>query len=310
MLEKIQNSDFLAEYSSDRKLDLKLIPWDEDPQYLGFSVLRKYPHDKGFKPAVTKTGKKDTVVLIRIGCILSESSDNKVPLLVTVSKHSQYKWNHFGINFEDKDAPTKESLEESELSKQPVTLEDNSRYLLIDPKKVFDKKNNQEISLRKVVDNIYQEHIETISGRKAVLFRAKLNTKSWFGSIGIPFLIRILKSILGVCGKEFSDNPHASLVGIYEPYPWTQIETKFPFFFPFFKSSHPVSTFNVVWISILSLYIWHRWLILTPINETFSLAIIVLLFILFEYLIPYLIMSFINALIWSRFKLDNLSLKF
>lgn len=308
MIQKVSNLEFLERYQSDNILDEKTIPWDEDPQYMGFSVLRKYPRDKGFIPAITNSGLDDTVALIKVGCLFVNDTTKKIPLIVSVSKHSQYKYNHFGINFDDANAPTKNSLEESELSKQPIDLEENSRYFLQDTGNIFDEKTQKIVSIKSVVDNIYQEHVETIYSRKSVIFKTKLSIKKYASDKIIPLFIKGIKFLLKVFGKELSSG--LGLVGIYEPYTFKQLEAIYPYSFPFFKTDVRISILNVTWISLLSVYIWYRFLSFKTINETFSLAIVILIFILFEYLIPMLLFGIINILIWLRFKLDTTSMRY
>lgn len=275
---------------------------------MGFSVLRKYPENKGFTPARTKNGALDTVALIRVGCVFDNSTLDEVPLIVTASKHSQYKFGHFGINFSDESAPTKESLEESELSKQPLDLEENFRYYLRS-EEIFDKKLNDVTSLTEIVDNIYNEHVDTISGTRAVLFKLKLTAKNRLSEGLIPFILRIIKFLLGVFGKELSTSP-ASLIGVYEPYSFKNLETNYPYSFPFFKTDARISILSIVWISLSSILIWLYVPLIRLMNETFSLAIVLLGFIVFEYVVPIILLYSMNALIWTRLKLDTTSLKF
>jgi hypothetical protein len=307
MSKKVSNLDFLGKYQA-HNLDVKTIPWDEEPQYMGFSVLRKYPRDKGFIPAITSLGLDDTVVLIRVGCFFSNNTTEKTPFIVTVSKHSQYKYSHFGINFEDDNAPTKTSLEASELSKQPIDLEENSRYFLLEDESIFDEKNKKTVSLNEIVDDIYKEHIETISSRKAVIFKTKLNIKQSISEKIIPEAIRYFKYLLKAFGRELSSGP--GLVGIHEPYTFKQLETDYPYSFPFFKTDVRISVLTICWISTFTVFIWYYIPIIKSMNETFSLAVVILVFILFEYIIPYIFFKIINTLIWLRFKLDTTSIKY
>lgn len=291
----------------------EVIPWIEDRLYSGFSVLRPYKSDLGFIPAITKSGQEDTKVLIKIGLrISSENIEDKLQLFLSVSKHSKYKSSHFGIDFNNSDAPTKESLSESEKSKQPIDLEERERFFIsLKPISFYDKKNKKEVTLNDLVDYMYNLHLQTISGRKSIIFKTKLNLREFVCNHAIPTIISLAKKLLAVFGKEIIDDEKDFTVGLFKPFVFKKhINTKYPNSLPFFSSDFRVSLINILWISLSLLAFWFYVPKEKSIGELFTVALVVVFMTIFEFIIPFIIMLFINILIIFRIKLELRPIKF
>jgi hypothetical protein len=174
-----ETEEFAKNYT--KKNGEEIILWQGNDN-IGFTILRNYPDNIAFKPVKSKNGKVDSVCMIKIGSplrkVTTESEDLK--LFVMVSKASKYLLsNHFNYDFNDPESPTRDSLEESKRSKQPIDLEDFDGY-------IYDRKNNKifnvegerkEVSIDDVVEKIYKLHLKTIKFT-GIWFRLKFNIKN------------------------------------------------------------------------------------------------------------------------------------
>jgi len=289
----------------------EIIPWAPDNKYIGFSILRSYQKNLGFIPAVTKSGEEDTKVLIKIGISIPE--DNlEVPVLLSVSKYSKYKGSHFGIDFDYKNAPTRESFNKSEKSKQPIDLESRNEYVMrSDSFLFFEKRTNKQISLDKIIDLLYDQHLRTINSVKGRILKVKLKSRYISCNRIIPKLINILKCSLKIFGKEIKDAEDDFAVGLFKPYSFSKhITTKYPYSLPFFSSEVRVSLFNIFWVSALLILLWFLYFVNKGIENIFAISLSVISIAIFEIFIPMILMGLINALIICRNWLERRRFKF
>lgn len=151
----------------------EVVPWTTDPHAVGFSVLRDYPSGGLFKPAYTKEGNQDSTVLIKIGYRLQniDTKTQRASLLLSTTKASKYllkNLNRYRYDFSTEDSPTEASLIESDASRQPVNLEDDSHFtFLITKREFWNDKTKKECTLNDIVEYAYKLHVETISDRFA-----------------------------------------------------------------------------------------------------------------------------------------------
>jgi len=309
---KITNKEFSAEFHPEEKDEIIL--WKDDDQYVGFSVLRSYKLGLGFIPAFTKSKEEDTKALIKIGIRISKESIEEIQLLLSVSKYSKYRSSHFGINFKDKNSPTSESLNKSENSKQPIDLEDRNTFIMrTDPILFFKKETNEKTDLNEIIDLMYNLHLQTISSPKGKMLKAKISLQNVMCGHIIPKLISGYKNLLAVVAKELKDDENDFAVGLFKPYSFQKhITTKFPYSFPFFNTSIRISFINMFWICSIMLLLWFFYFgeQTITINEIFSASISMLLLIIFEFLIPFVLVQFINILIKFRSWFESTRFKF
>lgn len=290
----------------------EVIIWSDDKEYAGFSVLRSYEENTGFFPAMTKSGKEDTKALIKIGVHILEKTEKKLSLFLSVSKFSKYRSSHFGIDFDDPDAPTKDSLNESEKSKQPIDIEERERFsLIIDSFSFIDEKTNKIISANDIIDYMYDLHIKTISSGKGYILKAKLSSRELVCNRIIPFFVIISKKSLKIFGKEIVDDKEDFTVGLFKSYNFTKhIITRYPYSLPFFSSDVRVSLINIFWIALSLLAFWFYDPAGKDISEVFSIALSIVFVAIFEFFIPFIIMCFVNSMIILRTKLETKRFKF
>lgn len=308
---KITSAEFAANFHP--KEGEEFIIWKEDSRYAGFSVLRSYKKGLGFVPAMTNSRKEDTKALIKVGIRIPEDLIRETPVLLSVSKHSKYRSSHFGINFTDEDAPTRESLNESENSKQPIDLESRDEFIvhLNDKTSFFKKATNETISSNELVDWVYNLHLQTISSGKGRILKAKINLKNIICNRIIPKLIIWFKISLGVFGKEIENDNVDFAIGLFKPYSFSKhIKTKYPYSLPFFSTNERVSLFNIFWISISLFVLWYLYFAKRNIDGVFSISLSIILIFVFEFVIPFLILKIINILIVFRSWYERMKFKF
>lgn len=106
-----------------------------------FSFEKKYPNGIMFRPAKTKDFQDDSVARIRISYQDKKMIDWKVPIYLKVSKQSRYLMKgNYDYDFKDENCPTKESLDLSNQSWQPIELESYWDYFYDTVNGVFLKK--------------------------------------------------------------------------------------------------------------------------------------------------------------------------
>lgn len=292
----------LADLYKPREGD-EFIPWKENDQsqYVGFTVLRDYPLSSSFVPVLTKEGKQDTKVMIRLGHSKTAPDGNQIKLYATATKFSKYLSEHFRYDFDDDtNSPTKESIDQSTKSSQPVDLEENDRYLL-DPatSKVTDTRNGKIVTISQIIDDLYNQHIQTIDGPHAVYFKTKIKAKSLLFSVpyGLkPKLIWINDFLFGKILAQPSDFRK----GFFEPYDYKDLISVYPQSVPFFNSELKISKKCILWVAITLLIFWY-WLRLhnnfREMNDVYTIAVAVLFTAFYDTIIPNFILFVTNQTI-------------
>ncbi len=284
----------------------EIILW-QDTKYDGFSVLRDYPVDCGFVPAINKKEDTDTKILIKIG--FNNEQKGKTNLYVTASKYSRYAERHFGYDFNDELSPTKESLDASRKSPNPVDLEENERYTInIEDGTIFDAENNKNVTVNEIIDEIYKKHLATISGLKATILKAKLKTKNVIWHFLFEKIEKIIKGFEWLnehfFGKTLIKNSLGSILG---PFDYKNLTSTYPDVIPFFNSTLKISKINIIWVALSLLTMWLTIPCLKDMSETITLSLLILLVCIFDVIIPRVILSTINGLVWVRRKLGEAS---
>lgn len=199
-------------FTSDLK-STEIIPWKGNGA-VGFSILKNYPKEGLFTPSYSKGNKQDSVAMIKIGYYSEEVKNGVAPLVVRIHKSSRYLLDgHRDFNFEDKNSPTRESLEISGNSRQPIDLEENTRYELnIEKMAIFDLVLKKYVKPKLVVKFIYELHLKTLFdlGFRLKIFLQKISINS------IPRAVDLLADInFNWFGKKIRDTKDFS-VGIFK----------------------------------------------------------------------------------------------
>jgi hypothetical protein len=292
----------------------ELIIWkDDNSSYIGFSILKDYPEDCGFIPAKYKNGRPDHKVLIKIGFDSKQKQDDgNFRLLTNTIKYSRYLGDHFGYNFEDENSPTRESVNISNLSPQPIDLNENFKFSFNELENVFkDNKDYKNISPEEIIKYLFDIHIKTIKSGKAFILKAKLKARDITCE---KILSPIIKLIIGansfLFDKIIIEDKDNWLAGLMRPYKHNQLSTIYPQNIPFFKSDIKISKKSIIFVSISMIIIWFLVKELREINEVFSISIVLLLILFFDEIIPHLALCLINNLIRLRHYFGNKNFKF
>ncbi|MBT4482707.1 MAG: hypothetical protein HOC71_03405 [Candidatus Latescibacteria bacterium] len=144
---------------------------------IGFSVKRPYPSNIPYKPPITREGKPDTVVLIRVlynpDKLPHDKLDSqRVPLWLDIGKYSKYRYNFFGYNYDDENCPTKESLAASNRLPAPVELVSIGEYFFNHEEETFINYNGNNIAGHDILKQLFDEHCETTHGIKRQWWKA------------------------------------------------------------------------------------------------------------------------------------------
>lgn len=291
----------------------EVIPWINKDS-IGFSVIKEYPEKSSFVPAKNAEGKMDSVTLIKIG--YDNENNAKVPLRVNIHKASRYLLNgHWNYNYEDKNSPTEESLKESKESKQPIDLEDLSRYIFnTTTKKLFDKEKNKYISPKEIIEDIYETHLQTLKNRS---FRAKMAIKNNISSFVDPINRTLKWTNFFLFGKQLKETSNFS-TGIFQTYAYSDLISLTTEKTKILGSDFPVTnqtarTFVVILVFIFLINYFLKFDIFGLVNilnessknSLFLAALIAVMLYIFDRVLPNFILFLINCFIKLRLKIWN-----
>lgn len=296
-----------------------IIPW-KDSESIGISIVKDYPKDIDFIPAVDKKGRTDSVALIKIGYDRKEAVEKeKVPLTIKILKASKY---YFKEDFADptKDnCPTRESLETSKKSKQPIDLEDTSKFLF-DQKlnKFYDTKSGRYIDTSYIFNYIYQAHLKTLKDK---VFQFKIKFKEIILRL-VESTNKILEKINSSCfGKTIKKkNPFSGYLSPYTRDEYVHIshdsyKTKiFGTDFPVSYQTAKTFIFFVFVLFITNYYFHYDFIGFVKLfesaktNSIFLVSLVSILILFFDNVVPFLIFLLINQLIKLKYYLLTLKI--
>lgn len=297
----------------------ELIKWS-GPDYVGISFLIEYPKKGLFIPAITKKGKIDSVAVVKIGYEYKSSlGKDKIILTVKTLKASRYLFDNHFYNFEDINSPTKESVELSKKSKQPIDLEELSRYeYRPNLNRIFDLRNKRYIEPKKIVDEIYTVHLKTLDDK---VFQFKMNLQKIVVELINPIneSLKIINFYL--FGKTIKKKN--SMSGFFSPYSdeefvdSTVISEKPKILGTDFPISYQSATTFILLIFIIFI-IKYKWgydvlglanlIDVVSKNSLFMASFISVSILMIDRVIPRLIFMLINSLIRLKFYLITLKI--
>ena len=186
-----------AEYNKDGFSD----PVPLKDAKIGFSIKCNYPADIRYKPAKYEDGKPDNVAVIWVVYAPPEhdSTSNISPLYIKISNMSLYRSRHYDYDYKDKECPTKESVENSLASPQPISLEFPNECFYDHDHETFLIDNNNVTGIE-VLKHIMKRHCDTVHVVKGLSIRTKLRLRDKStGILGkiIDILTYVLKIMFG-----------------------------------------------------------------------------------------------------------------
>jgi len=226
----ITSQTFYDLFSYDEGSIVKKYIWDQQSPDVGFAILKKYPSKILFIPSKNNSSGDDNLVLIKVFLIKEKAAGNVVPVGVSASNVSFYKlenpniWREEQYDWQDQNAPTKESIEKSKQSTMPIDLVEMNRYTFnLSTNKFKDTdKNKDGIDPKAIIENIYNDHTETVKNTlRNKWFRFKIsfyrNTAVLFKYLGtvisksIKFLGYSLNNDYGIffVEKFYFTNPNS-----------------------------------------------------------------------------------------------------
>lgn len=277
-----------------------LTPW--------FSIQKNYPKNTMFTPAKNKLNEDDSVAMIWIGLRLDHpKKDGKIPIQLKISKQSKYLmyW-HFDYDFSEDKSPTKESLEISNQSLSPISIEIRHDYTFDLEHGTFYKKWTA-VNPRKILDDIYTKHINSVKLR-GIFFRLKIYLEGIWTNIRffpIYFLIKSLKFLLMSCfGRDVDKNQRTEFLPIYSRADLRTLTTDKLTIGGFEINITKQSFFSVCAIVILTKILFTYDLIEMPIqkfwtlwsDDLFKWSLIILMVWFYDQVIPRIVLWLVNSL--------------
>lgn len=305
------------------KVKDEIIVWSGEKP-VGFSLLREYSGGGNFIPAQNGNGDKDDVALIKVAYYPHEDDESREADLITrVVKFSRYLSKHFDYNFDDPNSPTKESLDISKTSRQPVDLEDVTTFSF-NPltRQFFDKEKKENIDINKIIDDLYDLHIKTTKTFRGALFRVKFYSRENLISL-LGFSIKLLEKVnLYLFGKQIKEEKRDFALGLFKPYPHKHLITVYPeklnlFGTNFHLSKNTIVFFSfVVFLIFFIIYLFNVQITFIDFllkdnsnNLIYIFSFMVVSIWLLDSLIPHLILVKINSLIRFRSRLIKMKIK-
>lgn len=306
--------------------------WQDRPDSFGFSLIKNFPDKKSsYKPALTKTGQKDSVVLIKIAALPQEAVEGGYPVFLSVSTVSRYLVERPDLvpteyNFSDEDSPTEESLLISSKSRQPISLTDQTKYRFnYEQNSFYDLEEGRTATGTEVVDYIYNKHIATLNNTTGLLLRTKSYMKGKV-SIGLFHTAKGLSlTILPITGRtiknKYDNMPIASFHYAADPRDLediTQSGSKLLNLESLLKVTPLaafLSSFTVIALFVISFYLNKNPFQIIPFfekykdSEVFSVALIVLIVIFWNRILPFILLKLLNSLIKLQWWVDTLKFK-
>lgn len=323
----MNSQDFFNLFNLKKGIDYINEPyiWDTTSPNLGFAILKNYPKGKKFIPAKNNLGEDDNIMLIRVFLTGEALDKDNVVIGVDIGNVSLYKLNNpniFGVyNWEDSKCPTKESIEISKKSTQPIDLTEIRKKFVFNKidYSFFDKDKNKEIKGQEVIEYIYKQHLETISNSltnfwfrfRITFFRVMSFVIKWFGEL-------MIKIIPKISGKDI-ENKYGKL--FFEPFQWANpkgikdIENNnLVEYEGLLKKINPF-IFSIITIVMIILYVLSNYFgcnffkIIDFIqknkgDQIFSVILVAFVVLFFNYILPNSLLFFLNRLVLAYRKLS------
>lgn len=289
---------------------------DED---IGFSIKKKYPKDIRFKPAIKQNGEPDEIMVIWLVFNLPKSTktdlnSNKYPIFLKINKYSLYRTKNFDYDFDNENSPTKESLDISKRTPQPLELEYIGDFFFDDSFNCFvDNKGNLLTGIE-MLNSVVKQHLNTAHIIKGFKIRTKIFAKSKVAGILtliIKTLIFLLKYPFGRLLKD--RDSELSLYHGFNSEDMKRITTDTVEIFKYHASKHVITMFCIIIIFISSidyfLNLNSSYLKYITSNNLMIVTYSITLLLILDVLIPQVLFHIINTLVSIRNKIVFCKLK-
>ena len=169
----------------------------------GFSIRRNYPEEIRYKPARYLDKNPDNVAVIWVVFDkkrIEADEPNLVPIRCRIATMSIYRAQHWDYDFEDPECPSKDSVEMSNASPQPFSLDFPSEYFYNTEKNIFLTKEGVKVSGIDILNSIFKEHVDSVHlfrGLKYKLESLKNTAENSFFEVFIKLIKIALKFLFG-----------------------------------------------------------------------------------------------------------------
>lgn len=169
----------------------------------GFSIRRNYPEDIRYKPARYSNKNPDNVAVIWVVFDkkrIEPDEPNLVPIRCRIATMSIYRAQHWDYDFEDPECPSKDSVEMSNASPQPFSLDFPSEYFYNTEKNIFLTKGGVIVSGIDILNSIFREHVDSVHlfrGLKYKFESLKNSAENSFFEVFIKLIKSTLKYLFG-----------------------------------------------------------------------------------------------------------------
>lgn len=307
--------------------------WQDREDSFGFSLIKEYPTNiRYFKPAITKSGSIDSVVLIKIAVFPRMiEKDNLYVMNLSVDTTSKYRLEkenelQLDFNYEDDNCPTKESLEASANSRQPISLSDKTKYRFnyID-NTFYDCERNISVSGIEIVNYIFQKHLETINNTRGLLLRIKSKVKMLV-STGLFHTAKGLSvAIFPLTGRKIENKYYnMPIVSFYYATNPKEYEDNFGTpnhllnldgLLKITPLAALISSFTIISLFIIGFYFGKNPLNLVSFfkeykdSEIFSVSLIILVVLFWNRILPFILLRLLNSIISLQQWVDSLKFR-
>jgi hypothetical protein len=171
--------------------------------YAGFSIRRNYPEDIRYKPAHYSDGKPDNVAVIWVVYDkkrVDASNPTLVPVRCRIATMSIYRTAHWDYDFSDDQCPSKDSVELSNSSPQPFSLDFPADYFYDTERGIFISMGGKEVAGIEILNTIFNEHIDSVHYLKGIRYKfdsLKRSIEYSFYDLFIKAIKILLKTIFG-----------------------------------------------------------------------------------------------------------------
>lgn len=171
--------------------------------YAGFSIRRNYPEDIRYKPAYYSDGRPDNVAVIWAVYDKNRVDVNNptlVPIRCRIATMSIYRTAHWDYDFDDDKCPSKDSVELSNSSPQPFSLDFPADYFYDTERNIFISSSGKEAAGIEILNAIFSEHIDSVHYLKGIRYKFELLKRSIeysFYDLFIKTIKILLKAIFG-----------------------------------------------------------------------------------------------------------------
>lgn len=166
---------------------------------IGFSVRREYPQSLRYIPPKTREGTSDVAAIIYVVYEKPSNSEKekpkKVKIFLSITPFSKYLSHHWDYDYNDAECPTEDSVQKSKTTPKPIALESFDEYVYDHVTNTLQDSKNQKLTGEQILDNLFNEHCNTIHLFKGLALRWKMGSRDRVVKL-CDFLVQIGKWIL------------------------------------------------------------------------------------------------------------------